>query len=154
MYHPRGHSSHEVESSRQGSARYHNSSYRPQYDWGTLTPCRGSPPRVYNDTRRRLVPSRFNSQANQQWWRVSPNRERRNARGSHQEEAMTPTSACIRQERQVSPSQQIMQRPIVPSPQVVPSSGTQHNPSLLPTSVVLSSTPYAPSANKLKRENC
>jgi hypothetical protein len=35
----------------------------------------------------------------------------------------------------------------------VPSSSAQHNPSLLPTPAVLSTTPYAPSANKHKREN-
>jgi hypothetical protein len=51
MYHPRGHSSHEAESSRQGSARYYNSSYHPQYDRRTLSPRRGSLPCLYNDTR-------------------------------------------------------------------------------------------------------
>jgi hypothetical protein len=51
MYPSRGHSSHEAESSRQGSVRYHNLSYHPQYDRRTLAPCRGSPPRLYNDTR-------------------------------------------------------------------------------------------------------
>jgi hypothetical protein len=68
-------SSHKAESSRQGSARYHNSSCPPQYDRRTLAPHRGSPPRLYNDRRRPLVQSRFNSQANQEWRRVSPNRE-------------------------------------------------------------------------------
>jgi hypothetical protein len=53
----------------------------------------------------------------------------------------------------VYPSQQIMQHPTIPSPQVMPSSSAQHNPSLLPTPVVPSTTPYAPSANKRKREN-
>jgi hypothetical protein len=105
VYQSRGRSSHEAESSRQGSARYHNSSYPPQYDRRTLAPHRGSPPQLYNDTRRPLVQSRFNSQANQEWQRVSPNRERRNTGGSHQEQAVTPTSTHTRQERHVPPSQ-------------------------------------------------
>jgi hypothetical protein len=46
-----------------------------------------------------------------------------------------------------------MQHPTVPSPQVVPSSNAQHNPSLLPTPTVPSTTPYTPLANKRKREN-
>jgi hypothetical protein len=73
LQYDRSRSNHEVESSRQGSATYHNSSYRPQYDRRTLAPSRGSPPRLYNNTRRPLVPSRFNSQANQDWRMVSPN---------------------------------------------------------------------------------
>jgi hypothetical protein len=153
VYQSRGRSSHETKSSRQGSARYHNSSYPPQYDQRTLAPHRGSPPRLYNDTGRPLVQSRFNSQANQEWRSVSPNWERRNTGGSHQEQAVTPISARTRQERQVPPSQQIMHHPTIPSPQVVPSSSAQHNPSLLPTPIVPSTTPYAPSANKHKREN-
>jgi hypothetical protein len=51
MYPSHGYSSHKAESLRQGSARYHNPSYRPQYDRRTLAPRRGSPPRLYNDTR-------------------------------------------------------------------------------------------------------
>jgi hypothetical protein len=51
VYQSRCRSSHEAESSRQGSARYHNSSYPPQYDRRTLAPHRGSPPQLYNDRR-------------------------------------------------------------------------------------------------------
>jgi hypothetical protein len=133
VYKSPDHSSHEAESSRHGSARYHNSSYPLQYDRRTLAPHRGSPPWLYNDTRRPLVQSQFNSQANQEWRRVSPNLEQRNTGGSHQEQAVTPTSAHTRQEWQGPPSQQIMQHPTVPSPQAMTLSNTQHNPSLLPT---------------------
>jgi hypothetical protein len=113
----------------------------------------GSLPHLYNDKRRPLVPSRFNSQANREWQRVSPNRERCRARGSHKEQAATPTSTRTRQEWQVPPFQQILHHPTVPSPQIMPLSGAQHNPSFLPTLVVPSTTPYASSANKRKREN-
>jgi hypothetical protein len=153
VYQSRDRSSHEAESSRQGSARYHNSSYPPQYDRRILSPHRGSTPWLYNDTRRPLVQSQFNSQANQEWRRVSPNRERRNTGGSHQEQAVTPTSTRTRQEWQGPPPQQIMQHPTIPAPQVVPSSNAQHNPSLLPTPTVPSTTPYTLSANRCKREN-
>jgi hypothetical protein len=84
---------------------------------------------------------------------VSPNRERCNTGGSHQEQEVTPTSTRTRQEQQVPPSQQIMQHPAVPSPQVVPSSNAQHNPPLLPTPTVPSTTRYTPLANKCRREN-
>jgi hypothetical protein len=67
MYPSRGHSSHEAESSRQGSARYHNPRYHPQYNQRTLAPPRGSPPQLYNDIRRPLIPHRFNAQANREW---------------------------------------------------------------------------------------
>jgi hypothetical protein len=84
VYQSCGRSSHEAESSRQGSVRYHNSNYHPQYDRRTLATRRGSLPHLYNDIRWHLVPSQFNSQA------------------------ATPTSARTRQERQLPPSQQIM----------------------------------------------
>jgi hypothetical protein len=51
VYQSRDRSSHEAESSRQGSTRYNNSSYPPQYDRRTLGLHRGSPPWLYNDTR-------------------------------------------------------------------------------------------------------
>jgi hypothetical protein len=153
VHQPHCHSNHEAESSRQGSTRYHNSSYRPQYDRRTLASRRGSPPHLYNNTRRPLVPSRSNSQANQEWRMVSPNRERRNTGGSHQEQPTAPASARIRQECQVPLSQQVMQHPTIAPPQVVPSSGSQQNPPHLLTPSVPSTTPYALSANKRKREN-
>jgi hypothetical protein len=46
VYQSRCRSSHKAESSRQGSARYHNSSCPPQYDQRTLAPHRGSPPQL------------------------------------------------------------------------------------------------------------
>jgi hypothetical protein len=51
----------------------------------------------------------------------------------------------------VPPSQQIMQH--TTSPQAVPSSGVQQNSPLLPIPASPSTTPYAPSPNKWKREN-
>jgi hypothetical protein len=153
VHQPRGRYDHEVESSsRQGSMRYHNLSYHPQYDRRTPSPWRGSPPRPYYNTRQPLVSPRFNSQVNQEWRRVSPNRGRRDTGGSHQEQSAAPTSARTRQEYQVHP-QQVVQHPINAPPQVVPSSSSQHNSPLLPTPTVPSTTPYTPSVNKRKREN-
>jgi hypothetical protein len=51
------------------------------------------------------------------------------------------------------PSHQIMQHKTVPSSQVMTSSGAQRNHPVLPTLTVPSTTPYASSANKRKREN-
>jgi hypothetical protein len=153
VHQPRGHYDHEAKSSsRQGSTRYHNPSYRPQYDRRTPSPRRGSPPRPYYNTKQPLGPPRFNSQVNQEWRRVSPNRLRRDTGGSHQEQSAAPTSARTRQEYQVHP-QQVVQHPINTPPQVVPSSSSQHNPPLLPTPTVPSIIPYTPSANKRKHEN-
>jgi hypothetical protein len=74
VHQPRGRYDHEAKSSsRQGSTRYHNPSYRPQYDRRTPSPRRGSPPCPYYNTRQPPVPHRFNSQVNQEWQRVSPN---------------------------------------------------------------------------------
>jgi hypothetical protein len=150
---PHGRYDHEAElSSRQGSMRYHNLSYRPQYDRRTPSPRRGSPPRPYYNTRQPPVPPRFNSQVNQEWWRVSPNQGRRDTRGSHQEQSAAPTSARTRQEYHVHP-QQVVQHPINAPPQVVPSSSSQHHPPVLLTQAVPAIATNVPSANKRKHEN-
>jgi hypothetical protein len=153
VHQPRGRYDHEAESSsRQGSTRYLNPSYRPQYDQRTPSPRRGSPPRPYYNTRQPPVPSRFNSQVNQEWRRVSPNQGRRDTGGSHQEQSATPTSACTRQEYQVHP-QQVVQHPINVHPQVMPSSSSQHHPPVLLTQAVPPTATSVPSANKRKHEN-
>jgi hypothetical protein len=104
VHQPRGSYDHEAESSsRQGSTRYLNPSYRPQYDRRTPSPWRGSPPRPYYNTRQPPVPPRFNSQVNQEWRRVSPNQGQRDTGGSHQEQSVAPTSARTRQEYQAHP---------------------------------------------------
>jgi hypothetical protein len=98
------------------------------------------------------MPPCFNSQVNQEWWRVSPNRGRRDTGGSHQEHSAAPTSARTRQEYQVHP-QQVVQHPINAPPQVVPSSSSQYHPLVLLTQAVPPIAMNVPSANKRKHEN-